>query len=59
MDRILSRVDVERERGVGSSSWDRGLVVEVLISSELSTTGISVVRGCEAMDMAISPCRGY
>ena len=59
MDRILSRVDVEWESGMGSSSWDRGLDVEVLISSELSTTGISVVRGCEAMDMAISPCRGY
>ena len=59
MDRILSRVDVERERGMGSSSWDRGLVVEVLIPSELSTTGISHVRDCGAMDIAISPCRGY
>ena len=59
MDRILSRVDVEWESGVGSSSWDRELDVEVLISSELPTTGISVVRGCEAMVMAISPCRGY
>ena len=52
-------MDVERERGVGSFSWDRGLVVEVLIPSELSTTGISHVRDCGAMDMAISPCRGH
>lgn len=59
MDRILSRVDVEWESGMGSSSWDRGLVVEVLIPSELSTTGISHVRDCGAMDMAISPCRGH
>ena len=58
MDRILSRVDVEWE-GVECSSWDRGLVIEVLVSSELPTTGISFVRGCEAMDIAISPCRGY
>ena len=58
MDRILSRVDVEWESGMGSFSGV-GLVIEVLISSELSTTGISQVRGCEAMDMAISPCRGY
>ena len=58
MDRILSRVDVERESGVGSSSGV-GLVIEALVSSELSTTGISVVRGCGAMDIAISPCRGY
>ena len=58
MDRILSRVDVEWESGVGSSSGV-GLVIEVLVSSELSTAGISVVRGCEAMVMAISPCRGY
>ena len=50
---------VERESGVGSSSWDRVLDVEVLVSSELSITGISVVRGCGAMDIAISPCRGY
>ena len=58
IDRILSRVDVEWE-GVECSSWDRGLVIEVLVSSELPTTGISFVRGCEAMDIAISPCRGY